>query len=217
LAPAGRRKFGSTIAVKPEPRRRGLCVAVLGAECTGKTSLAQSLQHHFSAPPHSLRVAWVPEFLRQWCQAQGRTPQQHEQLAILQTQTQLIAAAAQQHDLILCDTTGLMTAVYSEVIFGDTSLNAQALAAHTRIDLTLLMAVDLPWQADGHQRDGAHRQQPVDQALRSALAAGAAPFVVIAGAGAARLEAAVAAVSAALHLPVRAPTAAQHLRNRGHT
>jgi len=42
----------------------------------------------------------------------------------------------------VADTTALMTAIYSEIVFGDTSLYAGVEAAQRRCDLTLLMALD---------------------------------------------------------------------------
>ena len=50
---------------------------------------------------------------------------------------------------------------YSVQVFSDASLNARAAAAHRRCHLTLLTALDLPWRADGLQRDGAERR-PAD-------------------------------------------------------
>ena len=91
--------------------------------------------------------------------------------------------------------TALMIAVYSEQVFGDTSLYDSALADHARSSLTLLTALDLPWQADGLQRDGSQVRVPVDTALRELLIGAALPFVVIAGQGAARLDAAIDAVT----------------------
>ena len=55
-----------------------------------------------------------------------------------------------------------MIAVYSDFVFADASLYASALAAQRRCDLTLVTALDLPWRADGLQRDGAHVRAPVD-------------------------------------------------------
>ena len=59
-----------------------------------------------------------------------------------------------------------MIAVYSDQVFGDTGLYDEALAAHARCDLTLLTALDLPWVADGLQRDGPHVREPVDAKVR---------------------------------------------------
>jgi nicotinamide riboside kinase len=91
-----------------------------------------------------------------------------------------------------------MIAVYSDFVFGDASLYAGALAAQGRCDLTLVTALDLPWQPDGLQRDGAHVRAPVDGLLRSALAGAGIAFATIAGVGADRSTAALAAIDAAL-------------------
>ena len=171
-----------------------LRVALVGAECTGKTQLAELLAPRL-ARNTGLRVAWVPEHLRQWCDQVGRTPLAHEQASILRAQHERIEAAAATHDIVVCDTTALMTAVYSRFIFGDRTLEQRALALQQRMAMTLLMAVDLAWVADGHQRDGAHVREPVDTMLRELLMAHHLPWAVVSGQGPARLESAVDALA----------------------
>jgi nicotinamide riboside kinase len=172
-------------------------IAVLGAESTGKTTLAQTLATRL-AQETGLRTAWVPEWLRTWCDQQGRTPRVDEQAAIMQTQHQHIGQAAASHDVVVCDTTALMTAVYSGLLFADHSLDATALALHERADMTLLTALDLPWVADGHQRDGPHVRAPVDALLRGMLIAHRLPWALVSGSGTQRVEAALDAVAPAL-------------------
>jgi len=171
-----------------------LCVAIVGAESTGKTTLAAALAQHL-AQTSGLRVAWVPEVLREWCDGMGRTPRAQEQAAILQSQHQRITAAAATHDVVVCDTTPLMTAVYSRLVFGDSSLDELALQLHGKLALTLLMALDLPWVADGHQRDGPHVREPVDTLLRTLMLCHQLPFAVVGGVGQARVAQALAAVA----------------------
>lgn len=174
---------------------RGRCVAIVGAESTGKTQLAQDLAAAL-AERTGQRVAWVPELLRDWCNAEGRTPQAHEQAGILAAQHARIAAAAAQHDWVVCDTTGLMTAVYSRLIFGDGSLDPVAGELHRRhATLTLLTALDLPWVPDGLQRDGPHVRGPVDTALRQLMQAQAVEYSAVGGEGPARLAHALQAVA----------------------
>jgi nicotinamide riboside kinase len=168
-------------------------IAVLGAESTGKTTLAAALATRL-AQDTGLRVAWVPEWLRLWCDENGRTPRQDEQVAIGLAQHARIEAAAATHAIVVCDTTALMTAVYSRVVFGDRSLDEQAAALHQRMDLTLLTALDLPWVADGVQRDGPQVRGPVDSAVRELLAAHGLPWSVVGGHGAARVAQAMVAV-----------------------
>jgi nicotinamide riboside kinase len=169
------------------------CIAVLGAESTGKTTLAQGLSEALAAQT-ALRTAWVPEALRQWCDNTGRTPLAHEQASILRMQHQAIEEAASTHAVVVCDTTGLMTALYSQVIFSDTSLLARAVALHRRMACTLVLTPDLPWVADGHQRDGPVMQQRVQLALLALLRTERLPFVEVAGSGSSRLAHALAAV-----------------------
>jgi nicotinamide riboside kinase len=183
-------------------------IAVLGAESTGKTTLAQALRAALAERTGG-RVAWVPEVLRLWCHNTGRTPLAHEQAAILRMQHQHIEEAATTHDVVVCDTTGLMTALYSQLIFADTSLLARAVALQRRMACTLLLLPDLPWVADGHQRDGPHMQQRVHQALLALLQQEALPFVQVAGAGESRLQQALAAMlTAMLHVQTQAASAA---------
>ena len=174
-----------------------LRIAVIGAECTGKTSLVRALVPRLAALT-GRRVGGVDEHLRQWCAQAWRTPRHDEQRAILEAQHSAVEAAAAAHEIVVCDTTGLMTAVYSALIFGDRSLEQAAVVLHGRMSATLLTALDLPWVADGIQRDGAHVREPVDLALRALLQRHRLPFAVIGGQGGARLAQALAALAPVL-------------------
>lgn len=175
-----------------------LLLAIIGAESTGKSALAQDLTLRLTEST-GLSCTWVPEVLRAWCEQQGRTPRPDEQAGIAAEQRQGIESAALAHELVLCDTTPLMTAIYSQLLFDDHSLLPAALDFQRRMDLTLLTALDLPWQADGLQRDGPHVQAPVDTALRAALLSAGLGWSVIAGTGSQRSEAALSAITPLLH------------------
>ncbi|HEX2012269.1 MAG TPA: ATP-binding protein [Roseateles sp.] len=172
-------------------------IAIVGAESTGKSRLAQDLALRLAADT-GLSCIVVPEYLRAWCEQHGRTPRADEQATIAAEQARQIDAAAQAHELVICDTTPLMTAVYSQLLFDDTSLAAAALAFQRRCALTLLTALDLPWVADGLQRDGPHVQQPVDAALRSALLGAGLGWSSVTGRDGARLESALNAITTLL-------------------
>jgi nicotinamide riboside kinase len=174
----------------------GTVIALLGAESTGKTTLAHALCERLRASGR--RVALVEEALREFCVRENRVPRADEQAAIAQLQSQRIAAAARAHELVVADTSALMVAVYSRLLFDDASLIAPALAEQHRYRATLLTALDLQWAADGHIRDGAHVRAPVDALLRAALHDGGIGFAVIAGSGEQRLANALRAVRATL-------------------
>ncbi|MGI4777596.1 MAG: AAA family ATPase [Janthinobacterium lividum] len=166
---------------------RGCVIAVIGAESTGKTELAASLAARLNQ--RGIPTTLVTEYLRQWCEREGRVPQPGEQAGIAGEQMHRIAEAAKR-GVVVADTTAVMTAVYSDMLFDDASLYAGAIAAQRDYAITLLTALDLPWVADGLQRDGPHVRQPVDAMVRAALARGAVPYAVVHGRGADRLASA---------------------------
>ncbi|MFM9880343.1 MAG: AAA family ATPase [Burkholderiaceae bacterium] len=170
-----------------------LTIALLGAESSGKTQLAQALAAHFRK--RGQRAVLVPEYLRLWCEQQRRTPRQQEQEAIAREQARQVDEAG-PCDVLIADTTALMIAVYSDHVFADTSLYRFALAQQRRYHVTLLTGLDLPWVADGLQREGPHVQQPVDSLLRQALQGAGLAYQVVYGQGQQRLENALNAISA---------------------
>ncbi|MFN3915719.1 MAG: AAA family ATPase [Aquabacterium sp.] len=174
----------------------GRVIALLGAESTGKTSLSLALAKALSQQGRQVTV--VPEGLRQWCDLHGRTPRVDEQQAIAEAQTEAIERAAAVSEVVIADTTSLMTAVYSHLLFGDMGLYAPAIQAQRSVALTLLTGLDLPWVADGLQRDGAHVRGPVDAAVREVLLREGLPHAVIYGQGEHRVKQALAAVDACL-------------------
>lgn len=173
---------------------QGLVLAIVGAECTGKSTLARALALRLREAT-GWHTATVDEYLRQWCEDTGRTPSAAEQVHIAHTQTQRIAQARGHHDLVVCDTTALMTAVYSRQVLGDDSLWSLGLVHHAQVHFTLLTAPDLPWVPDGHQRDGAHVRDPVDRLVREGLLALGASWALVSGQGIDRLECAMDAVA----------------------
>jgi nicotinamide riboside kinase len=167
-------------------------IALLGAESTGKTQLAADLALHFASQGRS--VAQAHEVLREWCAREGRTPRPEEQLAIAQEQERRVDAAAQTAQIVIADTTAVMVAIYSALLFEDGALYQFALQRQRGYDLTLVTGLDLPWVADGLQRDGPHVRGPVDALVRDALAQAGVEFRVIYGGGTERLRNALAAV-----------------------
>jgi HTH-type transcriptional regulator, transcriptional repressor of NAD biosynthesis genes len=165
-----------------------LKIAVLGAECTGKSQLVKDLGLALQAQGHW--VVCVPEYLRQWCEQNGRTPHAHEQAHIAQTQAANEDKAAQTdpNAILVADTTPLTTALYSELLFADTGLLTPAIERQRSYTLTLVCAADLPWMADGFQRDGIKHRQEYADLLEARLVQHQLPFERIDGLGEARTQ-----------------------------
>jgi nicotinamide riboside kinase len=178
-------------------------IALLGAESTGKTTLAAGLGQALRSAGKNTAV--VNEYLREFCDQHGRPPNQAEQTQIASEQTRRIHEAAQRFEVVIADTTALMTAVYSDQVFRDRSLYAWALQVHRRVNLTLVTALDIAWEADGLQREGPHVRKPVDALIRAALRQAGLDYSVVTGHGAQRQQCAQRCVEHAmgLNLPTR--------------
>jgi nicotinamide riboside kinase len=173
-------------------------IALLGAESTGKTQLSLDLAQALRATGRT--VAVVPEYLREWCEQAGRTPQPQEQLSIAQEHERRVdAAVASGADIVIADTTAVMVAIYSAMLFDDGTLYRFALERQRGYEHTLVTGLDLPWVADGLQRDGPHVRPPVDALVRAALQRAGVRFQVVYGHGPQRLKHALCALGLATH------------------
>jgi len=181
-----------------------LRVAIVGAESTGKSALTHALADAL-AGEFGLRAGVVDEWLRDWCEIHGRTPRADEQQGIAQEHARRIeaAACAPGLDLLLCDTTPLMVAVYSDLLFDDRSIEPVARACQRTMDATLLTSLDLPWVADGLQRDGPHVRGPVDARVRARLADWGVDWSLVSGSGPARVACALDALRPLLRTRAR--------------
>ncbi|MFD0666444.1 AAA family ATPase [Ramlibacter sp. MAHUQ-53] len=168
-------------AAAPASRATPLRIALLGAESTGKSTLARAMAGRLEERGH--RVAVVDEVLREWCAREGRTPRPEEQMPIAQEQERRVEAACAGADIVIADTTALVVAIYSGMLFRDRGIYPYALERQRTFHLTLLTGLDLPWVADGLQRDGPHSREPMDALLREALALAQVDWRVVYGAG----------------------------------
>lgn len=161
-------------------------VVVLGGECSGKTTLSQALAS-------ALDVPWVPEYLRQWCERTGRTPDQDEQRVIAAgqlalTRRALREARARHAPWVISDGSVLLTAAYSIEYFDDHALQSVALRQARHVHLSVLLDPGIAWQADGRLRDGPARRASVHQTLERLLRESALPHALIGGSPAERVR-----------------------------
>jgi nicotinamide riboside kinase len=92
---------------------------------------------------------------------------------------------ATQLDVLIADTTPLMTVLDSDSVWNDRSIDELALSHQHSYDLTLLTGLDLPWSGDSQQEQ--HRLQ-MDARLRAALQQAGIAYGVVYGTGPQRLH-----------------------------
>ncbi len=152
-----------------------LRVAILGAESSGKSTLAQALAERY-------QTLWVPEYLREFVEVSGRVPREDDQFGIARTQREREeAAAAKANSFLFCDTTPMMTAIYSCWYWGRVDAGLTALNATHPYQFTVVTAPDGPWMPDGLQRESPEVRQRVHEQLLAVLAERDIDYVLVQG------------------------------------
>ncbi|MBI3831625.1 MAG: AAA family ATPase [Planctomycetes bacterium] len=172
-----------------------LRICIVGAESTGKTTLAQALGEHY-------RTRWVPEYGRAYSEEMlardgayrwtsndfihiARTQCEHEQ-----------ALARQAERVLICDTDAFATAIWHQRYIGSRCEEVEKIAAaHRRPDLYLLADAKTPFVQDG-TRDGEAIREWMHRTFAEELAKDGRPFVEIAGAHEERMCQATARIEA---------------------
>lgn len=167
-----------------------LRVVVTGSECTGKTTLARELAAHYD-------TGWVSEYARAYVSGVRRalTPADVEPIARGQVAAEDAVARGAQR-LLIQDTDLVSTLVYSRHYYGECP-GWIADAARSRLaNLYLLLHPDVPWIAEGLQRDRPEGRERIHALFEETLRSLGARIVDVRGSWDARRAAAVTAVDA---------------------
>lgn len=145
--------------------RRPLVAVVTGSECTGKTTLAGELAAQFGA-------VCSPEFAREYLERKGAELDASDVEPIARGQVRgedtAIAGAPR---LAIRDTDLVSTVVYSRYYYGSCPAWVEAAARERLGDLYLLLHPDVPWVADGLQRDRPGERARLHDLFRTELVA----------------------------------------------
>ncbi len=168
---------------------RRLTVAVVGAECSGKTTLAGDLAQRFDA-------ACVPEFSREYL-ATRASYDQADVVAIAKGQYAAETAADSARGLLIADTDLVVIKVWWDVRYGgshswvDATL-AEQLASERRC--YLLPTPDIPWTPDP-LREHPNDRPALHKRYRALLDSLGADYLEVSGTREQRLERATAAIN----------------------
>ena len=166
----------------------------MGAESTGKTTLAQKLAQHF-------HTVWVPEYGREYTEVKvgrdavfGYQWKTEEFVHIARRQIELEdELAGQANRVLICDTDALATAIWHERYMASRSSEVEEMAAGRGYDLYLLTALDIPFVQDGI-RDGEHLREWMTERFRQELETRQFRWLLLQGSYAERFRTAVTAI-----------------------
>ncbi len=158
-------------------------VCLLGAESTGKTTLARALANEFG-------TVWNPEYGRPYTEL-GRDPKapwtgaEFTHIARIQCWYEDCLAGSARR-VLFCDTDAFTTALFHEVYLGSPTHAFDELVA-SRYDLFLVCGLDVPWRHDGIREFEEQRQWMHDRYVERARTSGT-PWLLLEGSLEARLS-----------------------------
>ncbi len=168
-------------------------VLVLGAESTGKTTIASALAETFG-------TLWNPEYGRPYTEI-GRPPDapwtswEFTHIARMHCWYEDFLATSANR-VLFCDTDAYTTAVFHHTYLGLPATGFDELVARA-YDLTLVCGLDVPWVHDGFREFEEQRRWMHERYLDRARTSGR-PWRLLEGPPATRLESAREAVEALL-------------------
>jgi NadR type nicotinamide-nucleotide adenylyltransferase len=158
-----------------------LRVVLIGSESTGKTTLAQALAAELGVP-------WVPEYARQYLDQKGAALTSEDVEPIARGQMAGEDAARSPGGLLVLDTDLVSTTVYARYYYGSCPPWIERAARERRAQLYLLLHPDVPWVADGANRDRPGARPELHELFRARLEAIGARVVSVRGSWAERAQ-----------------------------
>jgi nicotinamide riboside kinase len=167
-------------------------LAIVGAESSGKTTLARELANVLHSP-------WLPEYARHYFAAKGDTHYGLDDvIAIAEGQRAgeaepALWQGADQGDWLVCDTNALVCKIWAEVRFGHCPLEIEAAWPAHDYALHILPTPDIAWQPDP-LRENPHDRPALFARYQAALQASGAAFCIVSGSPTQRLAQVCAAL-----------------------
>ena len=168
-------------------------IVLTGAECTGKSTLAQALSDYYGEP-------WTTEFVRSYVDQLNRKLIQADLTEIFSGQIAAEnAGGAKSKRFVIHDTNLLSSIIYANHYFKTTYDWANETLLERKYTLYLLCSPEgIPWEEDPGQRDGPSAREELHSAFKESLEKLNLPYVELNGDKVLRLSQAVKAIDGAL-------------------
>jgi NadR type nicotinamide-nucleotide adenylyltransferase len=165
-------------------------VCLVGAESSGKTTLAQALAKHYDEP-------WMPEYGREYCERKyGPAPfaQDETEAPLDDWKSEEFLEIALEHakredllareakGLLIVDTDAFATSLWHERYLGFPSPDVEKVARERRslYSLYILCDIDIPWVQDG-TRDGSKVREGMQARFVEKLDRTNRPWMIVSG------------------------------------
>lgn len=161
--------------------RKLIKIALVGPECTGKTTLAEALSESWGEP-------YVPEYSREYLERLGRNYNQDDLLEIAKGQLEKEYAVAEgANRFLICDTNTLVVKIWAEVRFGRAQNWIERQFLEKPYQLYVLCGYGIPWVEDPLRENPDDRPELYEMYKKALVRAGKR-FVEVEGTVAERVK-----------------------------
>jgi NadR type nicotinamide-nucleotide adenylyltransferase len=168
-------------------------IAVIGPECTGKTSLTIQLASHYE-------TVGIPEYAREYIENLNRRYSYDDVVNISKKQIeQLQSNYHNAKKYVFFDTDLIITNVWFEVVFQMKPPWIEKEILGSNIQLYLLCATDIPWTPDKVRENGGQMRETLFKMYKKQLEDRKFAFSIIYGVGDERLKNAILAIESNLN------------------
>jgi NadR type nicotinamide-nucleotide adenylyltransferase len=162
--------------------RKPLLIAITGPECTGKSTLAVQLAHHYEG-------AFIPEYARAYIESLDIPYTFRDVEHIAETQlSQAKDALTGSQRIVFLDTYLIITKVWFNVLYGYYPQWMDEEIKKQRIDLYLLCDTSIPWTADKVRENGGEMREILYQTYKDELIKSGCRYTEITGTGEERIK-----------------------------
>ena len=149
-------------------------IAIIGPECSGKSTLTQELANHFSEP-------FLPEYGRIYLEIFGPSYQYEDLEKISKKMVELEAKQIKNaSNYLFCDTDLIMMKVWYEYKYDKVGDYLQQALKDNPYDFYLICRPDIPWKADP-LRENPHIREELFESYLSEVKKLGKPFLIIDG------------------------------------
>lgn len=147
-------------------------VAIVGAESTGKSTLATKLAEYYDNK--GLDAGLILEYAREWIDEMldgdmDRLKFKHiTHFGEVQMSLVRIAERIDEHDIIFSDTDAIVSSVFQQVYYGKVDEKLIKEANDEKWDLVLFTQTDVPWVDDG-QRNLSDKREEINNMFKEEL------------------------------------------------
>jgi NadR type nicotinamide-nucleotide adenylyltransferase len=162
-------------------------IAVVGPECTGKSTLSEQLADHY-------KTNYVPEFAREYLARLQRPYTLDDIVEIskgqIRTEDEISFTT---NKLLICDTNLVVTKIWAEFKYKKCPEWIKENSMKRKYALHLLTYPDIPWQKDP-LREHPYLREELFELYKKELDQQSVPYLIISGLPEERLQKAIAAI-----------------------